>query len=302
MRMQVTATVLLITGDPAAPDHDGSANPACVYSELPVTGDSRSAPFMRILAAGLFSLLLFLGALSCLRIGWRLGRARFDAMGEDSVAGLGAIEGAIYALMGLLIAFTFTGAAQRFENRRDLIVDEVNAIGTAWLRLDILDADARTEVRTLFKQYLDARIATYASVSDSDLVASRLASSAELQHAIWTRLITAAKQDPTVRTASVVLPPVNQMFDLANTRLLATRQHPPIAIYLMLAFLVLVSSLLAGIATAKSKRPSLIHILGFAAVVSISVYLILDLEFPRLGLLRVDAFDEAFLQLRRSME
>lgn len=257
---------------------------------------------MRILAAALFSVLLFLGTLLCLRVGWRLGRARLDAEGEDSVAGLGAIEGAIYALMGLLIAFTFTGAAQRFENRRALIVEEVNAIGTAWLRLDILDDDARKEMRILFRQYLDARIATYANVSDSDVVAARLARSAELQNALWTRLITAAKQDPTVRTASVMLPPVNQMFDLANTRLLATWQHPPVAIYLMLAFLVLVSAVLAGFATARSKRQSVLHLFGFAAVVSISVYLILDLEFPRLGLLRVDAFDEAFIQLRRSME
>lgn len=257
---------------------------------------------MHILAAAIFSILLFLGTLLCLRMGWLLGRAQLRTEGEDSVAGLGAIEGSVYALMGLLIAFTFTGAAQRFENRRDLIVVEVNAIGTAWLRLDILDAEAREDMRALFKQYLDARIATYLNVGDPEQVASRLARSAELQTAIWARLIAAARQDPTVRTASMVLPPVNQMFDIANTRLLATRQHPPIAIYLMLAFLVLVSALLAGFAMAKSSRQSWLHILGFAAVVSIAAYLILDLEFPRLGLLRVDAFDEAFLQLRRSME
>jgi hypothetical protein len=257
---------------------------------------------MRILIAAIFSFLLFLGTVACLRMGWRLGRARLRASGEDSVAGLGAIEGAIYALMGLLIAFTFTGAAQRFENRRDLIVAEVNAIGTAWLRLDILDAEARQEVRTLFKEYLDVRIATYANVSDTELTAARVAKSLELQKAIWNRLIAAAKQDPTVRTTSSVLPPVNEMFDLANTRLLATRQHPPLAIYLMLAFLILVSAVFAGFAMAKSERRSMLHIVGFAAVVSIAAYLILDLEFPRLGLLRVDAFDEAFLQLRRSME
>ncbi|MFC4313671.1 hypothetical protein ACFPN2_31650 [Steroidobacter flavus] len=92
------------------------------------------------------------------------------------------------------------------------------------------------------------------------------------------------------------------MFDLANARLLATRRHPPIVIYFMLAFLVLVSALLAGFGMAKSTRQSLIHVLGFAAMVSIAAYLILDLEFPRLGLLRVDAFDQAFLELRRSME
>jgi hypothetical protein len=257
---------------------------------------------MRILVAAIFSLLLFLGALACLRLGWRWGRARLRHEGEESVTGLGAVDAAIYGLMGLLIAFTFTGAAQRFDYRRELIIQEVNAIGTAYLRLDILEPDARAELKAQFKQYLDARMAIYANASDNDKVASSLARMAELQRAIWAQLIAAAKQDPTVRTTSFVLPPVNEMFDLANTRLLATRQHPPVVIYFMLAFLVLVSALLAGFGMAKSQRQSLIHVFGFAAVVSIAVYLILDLEFPRLGLLRVDAFDQAFLELRRSME
>jgi hypothetical protein len=195
---------------------------------------------MRIVHAALLSGALFFGVLVCLRVGWALGPARLRASGEDSIAGLGALEGAIFALMGLLVAFTFTGAAERFEHRRDLITQEVNAIGTAWLRLDLLDADARSEIRTLFQQYLDARIDTYANVRDSGAVASAMARSTEAQNAIWARLATAARQDPTPRIATAVLPPVNEMFDLANTRTLATRQHPPIIIYFMLGLLVLV--------------------------------------------------------------
>lgn len=256
----------------------------------------------RIFQAALFSGTLLLGVLLCLRIGWRSGRARLLADGDDATAGLGALEGAIYALMGLLIAFTFTGAAARFEHRRDLIVEEANAIGTAWLRLDLLDAGTRSDVRDLFRQYLDARMEGYASIGDRGAVAAAMGKSAELQNAIWTRLVTAAREDPTPRIATAVLPSANEMFDLANTRVLATNQHPPIAIYLMLAFLVLVSALFAGFGMAKARSQSILHVVGFAAIVSIAVYLILDLEFPRLGLLRVDDFDQAFVQLRQSME
>ena len=256
---------------------------------------------MRIFQAALFSSLLFLGVLLCLHIGWQLGRRRLRANGEDSVAGLGALEGAIYALMGLLVAFTFTGAAARFEQRRDLITQEVNAIGTAWLRLDLLEPETRGEVKTLFKQYLDVRIDTYAHATETG-VAGWLTKGAELQSAIWTRLAAAARQDSTPRTASLVLPPVNEMFDLATTRLLATRRHPPIAIYLMLGSMVLVSALLAGFGMAKANSQSRLHLVSFAAVLSAAIYLIIDLEFPRLGLLRVDDFDQAFVQLRQSME
>ncbi|GFE80710.1 hypothetical protein GCM10011487_27100 [Steroidobacter agaridevorans] len=257
---------------------------------------------MRIIQAAVFSGALFFGVFLCLWIGWRIGQARVRRDGEDSITGFGALEGAIYALMGLLIAFTFTGAAQRFDHRRELIVDEVNAIGTAWLRLDLLESNARGHVKELFKQYLDARIEAYAHIDDNSILAAAVNRSAELQRDIWDRLVAAIDLDPRPRTATVVLPPVNEMFDLANTRVLATQQHPPIAIYLMLGFLVLVSALLAGFGMAKAKRWSAIHVVGFAAIVSMAVYLILDLEFPRLGLLRVNDFDRAFLELRASMD
>jgi hypothetical protein len=78
---------------------------------------------------------LFVGILACLEIGWRIRHHRGREDSEDS--GLSAIDGAVFGLMGLLIAFTFTGAASRFEARRQLIVQETNAMGTAWLRLDL---------------------------------------------------------------------------------------------------------------------------------------------------------------------
>jgi hypothetical protein len=70
----------------------------------------------------------------------------------------------------------------------------------------------------------------------------------------------------------------------------------------MLGLLVLLSALMAGFGMAKAKRQSLLHLLGFATVIALSVYLILDLEFPRLGLLRIDAFDRALIELRASMD
>jgi hypothetical protein len=91
------------------------------------------------------------------------------------------------------------------------------------------------------------------------------------------------------------------MFDLGNSRLLASRQHPPVAVFGMLGALVLVSGLLAGYGMAKSNRQSPLHVLGFSAIMALSIYLILDIEYPRLGLIRIDAFDQALIELRASM-
>ena len=98
---------------------------------------------------------LFAGMILLLEVGRRLGRRRHGRDEEGARAGLGAVEGAVFALLGLLIAFTFSSAASRFDTRRQLIVQEGNAIGTAWLRLDLLLSSAQPELRDLFRRFLD---------------------------------------------------------------------------------------------------------------------------------------------------
>jgi hypothetical protein len=85
---------------------------------------------------------LFLGMLLLQEIGRRIRLRRLARDPDQAEAGFGVVEGAVFGLMGLLIAFTFSGAASRFDTRRQLVVEEANAIGTAYLRLDLLSASA----------------------------------------------------------------------------------------------------------------------------------------------------------------
>lgn len=100
----------------------------------------------------------------------------------------------------------------------------------------------------------------------------------------------------------LLLPALNAMFDTAQTRRLATTRHPPPVIYAMLAVVALVGGLLAGHGMAMGRQLSVIHSVGFAVMLATTVYVILDLEYPRLGLIRVDAADAALVELRRSMD
>lgn len=256
----------------------------------------------RTVISGFFATGIFVGVLVCLRVGWRLGRRRLGAQGEGGQAGLGAVEGAVYGLMGLLIAFTFTGAAGRFEQRRQLITQQVNAIGTAWLRLDLVGEPARSDLQALFRRYVETQLEVVQDVSDRAATSSALVRLGELQQRIWTQAIEAVRTDKAQPLAQTLLPPLNEMFDLATSRVLVSRQHPPMAIFLMLGLLVLVSALMGGYGMAKAESQSLLHVLGFAVILGLSVYLILDLEFPRLGLLRIDPFDQALSELRASMD
>ena len=244
---------------------------------------------------------LFVGMVLLLELGRRLGRRR---QGRDEVgarAGLGAVEGAVFALLGLLIAFTFSGAASRFDARRQLIVQEANAIGTAWLRLDLLPANAQPELRDLFRRYLDLRLAAYRKMPDVEAALLELGRANALQGEIWNKAVAACQEHHDPVTAQV-FPALNEMFDIATSRMMAAQMHPPAIIFLMVGVLALMSSLLAGYAMAGGKTRSWIHVIGFALIMATTVYVILDLEYPRLGIIRIDAFDGVLVDLRQNMK
>jgi hypothetical protein len=77
------------------------------------------------------------------------------------------VEGSVFGLLGLLVAFTFSGASSRFDTRRHLIVEETNAIGTAYLRLDVLPSTVQPALRDSFRRYLDSRLAIYRKLPDA---------------------------------------------------------------------------------------------------------------------------------------
>ena len=243
---------------------------------------------------------LFVGMILLLELGRRLGRRRQGRAEEGARAGLGAVEGAVFALLGLLIAFTFSGAASRFDARRQLIVQEANAIGTAWLRLDLLPANVQPELRDLFRRYLDLRLAAYRRMPDVEAALIEIGKANAVQGVLWKKAVAACQDSPNPVNAHLI-PALNEMFDLAATRTMAAQMHPPSIIFVMLGVLALMSSLLAGYAMAGGKTRSWIHVVGFALIMATTVYVILDLEFPRLGIIRVDAFDRVLVDLRQSM-
>lgn len=249
----------------------------------------------------IFAVCLLLGILVLIEVGRRVGQRRGKADVEGARAGLGAIEGAIFGLMGLLLAFTFSGAAGRFDARRALIADETNAIGTAWLRLDLLPAETQPEMRELFRKYTDIRAGVYRHIADHQRAASSIAEANALQNAIWSKAVAACKATDDSRAGMLLLPALNQMIDLTTTRATALATHPPLVVYAMLGVLVLASSLMVGFGMSGSKTRSWVHIFCFAAIMAVTVYVIMDLELPRVGFIRIDPADEIMVGLRRSM-
>ena len=166
---------------------------------------------------------------------------------------LGAVDAAVYGLLGLLIAFTFSGAAARFEARRHLIIEEANAIGTAYLRLDMLPAEAQAALKEKFRQYVDSRLKSYQKLPDIEAAKAEHQVSLALQAEIWAGAVVASKAAAPQPAAMLLLPALNQMIDITTTRIVTMQIHPPSIVFVMLIVMALLSALLAGYSMAEAK-------------------------------------------------
>jgi hypothetical protein len=205
--------------------------------------------------------------------------------------------------MGLLLAFTFSGAESRFDEKRNLIVQEANAVGTAYLRIDLLPANSQPALRDDLRSYVDARLAFYRKLADPEAAQEETARTTALQKAIWSQAVLASQQTGSPAVTTLVLSSLDTMFDIRTIRAVALQTHPPPIVFLLLAALALICSLFAGYGTAGKNR-SWIHMVGFAAILAVAVYVILDLEYPREGWVRLDAVEEVeevLVQVRSSM-
>lgn len=247
--------------------------------------------------AGLAVIFFFL-LLAAIRIGRYLGhRGSADEQGK---AGSAAIEASVFALLGLLIAFTFSGAAQRMADRRNLLVAEVNAIGTAWLRIDMVNVGDQPLLRDQFRLYVDERVNYYRHVADLDKRDAIAAKVGALQKEIWTTSMATARNSVPPFAASYIAA-VNDMFDMATAQTVAQKVHPPLMTYLFLGFLALICACLIGLNLAEAKRDTLFHQIIYAVVMTAALYIIIDFEFPRIGAIRIDQSDALLASQREAM-
>jgi fumarate reductase subunit D len=249
------------------------------------------------------ALALFLAIVVCLEIGRQLGIAQAARIGESSRSGIGVIDGVVFAVFSLLLGFTFHGATTRFDRRRDLVAGEVGSVAMAWARLDALPADSQRGIRTAFRRYLDAVLESYSDVKRVGSAESEQQHLAivRAQNETWQLSLATCLTEQGEKARMLVLPALNEMFHSVEKERLARRMHPPAVIWVMLGIAALTSSTFAGYNMSSAPTRNWIYILGMAATVSIVMYVIIELEYPRLGLIRVDAFDQALVDLRATM-
>lgn len=252
--------------------------------------------------AALFAAGIFAGFLLTAEIGRRLGRARIAKHPSGLPTGVSAAEAGAFAVIGLVLAFAFSGAATRFEGRRHLITNEINAIGTAYLRLDLLPDEARLKLQPQFRDYVNVRRSMYRHADRPEFGAAAWQRTVAMQQSLWRDAVQGTRlPGVSPQATTLLLSAINEMIDISAERTLATMNHPPRIVFILLAGLCLAGGLLTGYGSAANASRSWFHAITLASVLSLTCFVVMDLEYPRLGWFRVDAADFAFDELRKSM-
>jgi hypothetical protein len=211
----------------------------------------------------------------------------------------GIIVSAMFGLLAFLLAFTFGMSGNRYEMRRTNIVDEANAIGTAIVRADLYQEDDRTAFRKDFRRYVEARIDYYEKGDDLDAILKAKAEGDDYGKRLWNRAVQLSRNGDYMVASLQMVPALNEMMDISTTRVISERAWVPDSIVYMLFIISLSTAFYLGYSSARKGPLDWFVAIGFCLLTSVVIYITLDLDRPRRGLINLDTTHNAMVELRK---
>jgi hypothetical protein len=245
----------------------------------------------------LWALLLgiMLVVLLSVEAGYRVGRLR-GRRGHEMETPVGEMVASTLGLLAFILAFTFGLAASRFDAKRQLLVDEANAVGTTYLRAEMLP-ERRDEIRALLREYVDVRI----DAITPGRLAEGIRRSEDLQNRLWGMTVPIAMKHPNSIIVGLFVQSLNEVIDLHTKRLTAAvRNRIPFAIWAALYGISVFSFAAMGYHSGLTGTTRSLVIIAVAFTFSVVILLIADLDRSQEGVLKVS--HEALIDLRRSMK
>jgi hypothetical protein len=234
--------------------------------------------------------------LASFEFGYRIAHYRQQLHQEEKESPVTGMVAGTLGLLAFMLAFTFGLAGSRFEERRQVVLSEANAIGTSYLRAEMLPEPMRTEVKNLLREYVEVRL----EAVQSGKIDQAISKSEELQGRLWTQAVAVTEKDRSP-IAALFVDSLNNVIDLHSTRVMAgLRSRVPAVIWIVLYVLAILAMEMigyhAGLANSRRSIAAVALIIGFSLV----LFLIADLDRPGQGMLRVS--QQAMLDLRKSMK
>ena len=229
--------------------------------------------------------------------GVRLGNYQKKNNPDVKAEGVGPLEGALLGLLALLLSFTFSMSASRYDTRRSLIIQEANDIGTVVLRADMYPDSIRREFRKDLQQYLETRIAYHTAGIDEVKISKTLMDAANISNRIWQRATRLSRGSSTTIPHSLMIPALSSMIDVVTSRDAARLARVPDPIFWLLIILTLLGSLIIGYSK-KEKKNDWIVLSIYSLMTVITIYTIIDLDRPRQGIIKTDTAHQKIIELR----
>ena len=226
--------------------------------------------------------LTIVGVGLAVEIGYRVGKHR-RSRAPETEAPVGSMVAAMLGLLAFMLAFTFGFAAARFDDRKRSILEEANAIGTAYLRAAMLPEPQQSAIRQLLRQYVDARL----EGAQPGQLSPAIAKSTELHQKLWDQATEVAKTDPHSIVYGLFIQSLNQVIDLHSARLvLGVRSRLPVTVWGALFLVALSSMMTVGYQEGLSGTRRSPASLGLVVAFSVVLFLIVDLDRPLGGLIQ----------------
>lgn len=230
--------------------------------------------------------------------GFRQGLHLHETGDEARKDQIGTLQGSVLGLLALLLGFTFAMAVQRYDNRRDLVVQEANSIGTTYLRASFLPEPHHAEVEKLLREYVDVRLEFYEAGYDKTKIAEAEKSTTHIQQQLWAHAVEVGKLSNTPLTASFVTT-LNETIDLDSTRLAAMRNHVPSSVWLLLLLVAGCGCWATGYAAGAAGKRTAFSQAILPILITVVITILSDFDATRRGLIGIS--QESLVSLKQSI-
>lgn len=234
----------------------------------------------------------------CLTLGRKLGVIQLR---NQTSSKLEVAEGAVFGLLALLIAFTFSGAYDRYEHRKMHLVEEANIFDKAYNYIDLTPTDVQPELRNDIRQFLDLNIKAFKDIPYMDKVYEDLRQAQIFEDKIWKTTVDACKESTDKTLAQVYVPAFNEMFEAAHMGFYLTQIHPPRIVFILLNGLAALGAFLVGYNSAENKHRNPLHAFSYILLTALIIYIIFNMEYPRVGFIGMQTFDQLLVEVRNNM-
>ena len=230
---------------------------------------------------------LFLALIAALEVGRRLGLKARPGLDDAARSQASSLQNAIVGMLALLLAFTLSMAINRYETRRQLVLEEANAIGTTYLRAKMLPAPYASEAAELLRQYVANRLEFFDAGIDQQRLRADNEQAAQLQRQLWSIATTTSAQDNRAISTSLFVQALNDTIDLQATRLAAFQNRVPETVIWLLLGVAVATVGVVGYNNGLGNRHHTFGALTLIVLITIIIWVIIDLDRPLRGLIQV---------------